>query len=197
MSATSKTGFKTVDGYVEEVAPIYVEWYGFDAPTATVSLAEGTYSSPTPVCYPQDASRIKFTWSVSDSSVATVDDQGVVTVKKAGDVLVYAQLKERDALLDDPDYMKKGTFVGASYKLTVTPKMLKASVDEVQFPWFLARYLQTIRESYSIDECAAADVWYVKLLDVVPAETVVWRSEESGYEIHEVGDNHTFVFPTE
>lgn len=107
---------------------VAVEWYGFDAVTASASLAEGTFASPSPVFFPANATETDVTWSVSDETKATVDENGVVTLLAAGTVTVTAKLVDGSAVVDSA--VKKN---GASYELTIDGSLLKANPSEVKF----------------------------------------------------------------
>lgn len=73
----------------------------------TDSVPEGGTATLTAAVSPSNASDKTVTWASSDSSVATVDQKGVVTALKAGETTIY------------------GTAIGGArgtYRLTVTPK---------------------------------------------------------------------------
>ncbi len=107
---------------------VAVEWYGFDALKATATFGEGTYASPAPAFFPATATETDVTWSVSDDSIATIDDDGVVTFLSAGTINVTAKLVDSSAVVESA--LKRN---GASYELTITADLLKAVPAEASF----------------------------------------------------------------
>lgn len=107
---------------------VAVEWYGFDALKATAAFGEGTYTSPAPSFFPANATETDVVWSTNNESIATVDENGVVTFLTAGTVNVTAKLVDGSAVVESA--IKRN---GVSYELTITPALLKAIPSEVSF----------------------------------------------------------------
>lgn len=61
---------------------------------ASATVTEGETVAVTAVVSPADATNAALTWSSSDTDIATVDADGVVTAKAAGDVTITAAAKD-------------------------------------------------------------------------------------------------------
>ena len=107
---------------------VAVEWYGFDALKVTAALGEGTFASPAPSFFPANATETDVVWSVSNESVATIDENGVLTFLTAGTINVTAKLVDSSAVVESS--LKRN---GTSYELTITPALLKAVPAEASF----------------------------------------------------------------
>ncbi len=78
---TLSTSCNSDDGPVIDVVSIVVE--GDD-------ITDGTISQMTATVYPENATNRDIIWSVSDSAIASIDQEGLLTAKGNGKIRVYA-----------------------------------------------------------------------------------------------------------
>ena len=74
----------------EEAEPIPVSVTGVSIETPAVSLDPGETAQIVAVVTPSNAADKSVTWSSSDNTVATVDENGLVTAKKTGEAVITA-----------------------------------------------------------------------------------------------------------
>lgn len=127
--------------------PVYVDWFGFEEMEFSALVGEGTFQSPTPVFFPSDATETDVTWSIepidpTDSTIATVDENGLVTLLGAGSVKVIAKLTNSDNVVESA--LKTN---GISYQLTIATGNLKVAATNMTLQ---------IPESKPIDVSGAA-----------------------------------------
>ena len=80
---------------------------------------------------------------------------------------------------------------GETFVVAKTPQFHR--VDERRFPRFCARQIEESRQGNAVNQHTSADEWHIKLFDIVSADTVFVRSEESAGHSGKVAQQVRFV----
>ncbi len=94
--ATSEDGNKTTDSDIVVVAPANIPLTGIQITPSSITIDEGDVTNLNVLFTPSNATNQNVSWSSSDDTVATVDQNGLVTGIQEGNVTITATSEDGD-----------------------------------------------------------------------------------------------------